>query len=106
MATRWSRWGGHEWATRFEAERVCHEDRLAQVTGQPTLVWCDSGNDELVVEVVNLHPAHLEVVADELCGLWPGFLAPAGVSLRVVDGDVWDNESMALRSFRLRHGDD
>lgn len=102
MTSRWSRSNGHDWASRLEPECGEHQERLTRAIGRPTVLWCDGDHDELVVEVVNLHPAQAAAVADELSGLWPGFLAPAGVSLRIVDGEFWDNESMALRSFDLR----
>ena len=59
--------------------------------------------DELIVDILDLNPSQLSTVADELSTLWPGFLAPAGVSLRILDGQTWDHEAMALRSFTLRH---
>lgn len=104
MASRWSRWNGDDWASRLEPECGEHENRVTRAIGRPAAVRCDADHDELVVEITNLHPAECGAVADELSGLWPGFLAPAGVSLRIVDGEVWDYEAMALRSFELRHG--
>lgn len=104
MTSKRSQSNGHDWASRLEPECGEHQDRVARLIGRRTVVRCDADHDELVVEVANLRPAQCGAVVDELSGLWPGFLAPAGVSLRIVDGEVWDNEAMALRSFELRHG--
>ena len=95
----------HDWAARLAPECAAYERRLQRATGRRATLRCDRDHDELVVEVRDLHPAHVGTVADELAPLWPGFLAPAGVTLHVVDGDSRDHEAMALRSFALR-GDD
>lgn len=95
----------HDWAARLEPECTGYERVLHRATGRRTLVRCDADHDELVIDVPALAPGQIEVIADELATLWPGFLAPAGVSLRVGDEVVWDHEAMALRSHALRHPD-
>ena len=104
MTSRKSRSSGNDWASRLEPERAEYETRLSRAIGRPAAVECDWERDELLVHVASLHPAHEGTIVDELATLWPGFLAPAGVSLRIVDGDLWDNEAMALRCFELRRG--
>ena len=103
MAPRRPRSNGHSWASRLEPECTAYERRLSRAIGRRALVRCDPDHDELIVDILDLNPSQLGVVADELSPLWPGFLAPAGVSLRVLDGQTWDHEAMALRSHTLRH---
>ena len=103
MASRRSRESRHDWASWLAPECSTYERLLTRAVGRRALVWCDGDHDELVVDVVGLNPRQLSIVADELSTLWPGFLAPAGVSLRVLEGQTWDHEAMALRSFGLRH---
>lgn len=102
MATRRSRSSGRDWATLLAPECTAYERLLSRATGRRTLVRCDADHDELVVDVIDLNPSQLGSIADELATLWPGFLAPAGVTLRIGDSAVWDHEAMALRSFSLR----
>lgn len=93
--------GAGGWADRLRSDLHTHERAVCRATGRPARLSCDDRNDELVVDLRGLHPSHLTVIADTLAPLWPGFLAPSGVALVVVDGDVWDHEAMALRSHGL-----
>lgn len=102
MTSRRDHATGDDWASRLEPSCPVYEERLERAVGRRATVRCDWQRDVLVVEMPDLHPSKIDDVADELSTLWPGFLAPAGVSLRLVGGDEWDNEAMALRSHRLR----
>lgn len=105
MGPRRARSNRHDWATLLEPECTGYERLLFRATGRRALVRCDADHDQLVVDVLDLNPSQLGSIADELSALWPGFLAPAGVTLRVGDETVWDHEAMALRSFSLRRGE-
>jgi hypothetical protein len=105
MAPRRARSNGHDWATLLEPECTGYERILFRTTGRRALVRCDAAHDELIVDVLDLNPSQVNSIADELATLWPGFLAPAGVTLRIGDTTTWDHEAMALRSFSLRRGE-
>jgi hypothetical protein len=104
MAPRRARSNGHDWASRLEPECTAYERHLSRAIGRRTFVRCYADHDELIVDVLGLDPNQAGCVADELAGLWPGFLAPAGVTLRIGDDATWDHEAMALRSLTLRGG--
>jgi hypothetical protein len=95
--------GSGGWAAQLRIDLRNHERALGGATGEPVRLSCDDRNDELVVDLRGLQPAHMPVIMDTLAPLWPGFLAPSGVALVVVDGDVWDHETMALRCHEM-HG--
>lgn len=104
MAARRGRSNAHDWAVLLEPECTGIERRLSRATGRRAVVRCDAAHDEVIVDVLDLNPSQVSSIADELASLWPGFLAPAGVSLRIGDVAVWDHEAMALRCLSLRPG--
>lgn len=91
------------WAADMEPRCARFEQAIKAATGSSARITCDPRHDDLVVTLGSPpHPASAGRVADILSPLWPGFLAPAGVCLVLVDGGAWDGEAMALRFHRRR----
>lgn len=86
-----------DWAVRLAPEYGYYQGNLERLTGHTVTMGCDDLANALVVTMPNAQGDQLELVADELATLWPAFLAPAGVSLRINDIIVGDSEAMALR---------
>ena len=91
------------WATDVGRRCDRYEKAVRAATGCDAKLTCDAKRDQLILTLTKApHPAALNSILDELSPLWPGLLAPAGVSLLVVDGGEWDGEEMALRYFQRR----
>lgn len=86
-----------DWVNRLAPEHEYYEYNLERLTGHTATLTCDGAANELVVTMPRIHPDQVELVADELATLWPGFLAPAGVSLRINENHFGDGEAMAIR---------
>lgn len=86
-----------DWVKRLAPEHEYYEYNLERLTGHAATLTCDGAENELVVTMPKIRGHQVELIADELATLWPGFLAPAGVSLRINENQFGDGEAMALR---------
>jgi len=94
--------GRSEWVGRVELQVPALEGQVREMTGGNVLIACDEMKWTIRMIVDPLHPAMTTSVADVMAGLWPGFLAPLGVSFEICGDETWDAEAMALR-YAARH---